>query len=128
MELLVPWPIISDLRQLVDSHEDHETKVCFDLSSVCLPLLCVAASDCSANRFVSLTMRLRISSSKKWENISSGFLLQGTCGPTGTVQGLTVTCDGVRVQPLCKFTVIYYYYVALYTNLPACQKDPGMSL
>ena len=44
VELLITGPIVSDLWESVDTHDNHETKVCLDLCHVCLPCGCSICS------------------------------------------------------------------------------------
>ena len=37
VELLISGSIVSDFWESVDTHDNHETKVCLDLCHVCLP-------------------------------------------------------------------------------------------
>ena len=82
VELVIIGPVISDFWQLIHHHVSSNSSML--VSHVELVVLFSTASDYAANWFVFLTNRkdfgnrLRISASKKYENISSGSLLVAT--------------------------------------------------
>ena len=123
MELVISCPIATDLWQPVDPHNDHKAKVRSDICDVGLPC---GGSVCSSETLCCkqvglLTMRDRISSSKKCSNISNGSLLVVTSGPTGLVQGSTWTWEGVTVHPVdaCVHVCghVYMFVLCVYTHV-----------
>ena len=91
VEVSVRRPIVSDLRELVDAHKDHESKVGPDLFHVGRPLLSCTLQDLSRVAVSLLDNQAHQVVVKKSENSPHGSGGRGTVRPACSTHGVTMT-------------------------------------